>query len=76
MEKQNSAAYRGRGLALSRKGDYDTAIADCNEAIRLDPEDAVAYEARGLAHDRKKEPDAALADYTKAIQLDPKFTRA
>ena len=30
-------AYNNRGLAYGNKGDYDRAIADFNEAIRLDP---------------------------------------
>ena len=42
-------AYCNRGVAYANKGDYDKAIADCNEAIRLDPKDAVAYCNRGLS---------------------------
>ena len=35
------------------KGDYDKAIADYTEVIRLDPKDAKAYYGRGEAYGRK-----------------------
>ena len=54
------------------KGEYDKAIADYNEAIRLDPLDAHAYYRRGVAWTLKDEYDKAIADYTEAIRLDPK----
>ena len=46
-------AYYSRGLAYYDKGDDDRAIADFNEAIRLDPKFAYAYSSRGLAYDHK-----------------------
>ena len=49
----------------------DKAIADYNEAIRLDPKDAVAYNNCGNAWRAKKEHDKAIADYNEAIRLDP-----
>ena len=36
-------------MAWSDKKEYDKAIADYNEAIRLDPKDANAYINRGMA---------------------------
>lgn len=36
-------AYNNRGAAYQTKGDLARAIADFNEAIRLDPKDVVAY---------------------------------
>jgi tetratricopeptide (TPR) repeat protein len=46
-------AYYSRGLAYYDKGDDDRAIAEYNEAIRLDPKFAYAYSNRGLAYDHK-----------------------
>ena len=59
-----------------RKGDYERAIADFNEAIRLDPKDAAAYRNRGFAWKSKGDYDRAIADYNEAIRLDPKFAIA
>ena len=44
-----ATAYINRGIAWNDKEEYDKAIADFNEAIRLDPEDAQAYIDRGDA---------------------------
>jgi tetratricopeptide (TPR) repeat protein len=50
----------------------DKAIADWNEAIRLDPNQPSAYAERGSIWFDKKEYDKAIADFTEAIRLDPK----
>ncbi len=57
-------------------GDYDSAIADYTQAIRLDPTDASAYYGRGLAYFFTGDYDSAIADYTEAIRLDPKNAMA
>jgi lipoprotein NlpI len=70
---QNRAAgYSNRCWAYSDKGDPDRAIADCNQAIRLDPKLANAYLNRGKAYSDKHDFDRAIADYDRAIELDPK----
>ena len=61
---------------LVQKKEYDKAIADYGEAIRLDPKDAFAYNSRGLAWYSKKEYDKAIADYDEAIRLKPDFAVA
>jgi Flp pilus assembly protein TadD len=49
-------------------GDYDRAIADCTEALRLDPKDARAYSTRGDACYMQGDYDRAITDYTEAIR--------
>ena len=51
--------------------EYDRAIADFNEAIRLNPGFVLAYNGRGAARGRKKDHDQAIEDYSEAIWLDP-----
>ena len=43
-------AFSNRGNAYSANGDNDRAIADCSEAIRLDPKSTLAYLARGRSY--------------------------
>jgi len=65
-------AYNNRGNAYYRKGDFDTALADYNAAIQLDPKYTFAYYNRGGAWRNKGDLDRAIADYSEAIRLDPK----
>ena len=67
----NAVAYNNRGLAYSKKGDTDRAIADYTQAVQLDPKYAHAYQNRGLAYYGKGDTDRAIADSRRARQLDP-----
>lgn len=71
-----SPAYNNRALAWEGEGDYGKAIADFNEAIRLNPQDAVALNNRGNVWVRKGDADRAIADYSEAIRLDPQNAMA
>jgi tetratricopeptide (TPR) repeat protein len=68
-----SAAYEIRGVAYEDKGDYDHAIPDLNESIRLNPHVADSFYSRGLAYNRKVEFDRAIQDYSEAIRLKSDF---
>ena len=59
------------GRPPGAKQDYDKAIADCDEAIRLDPNDAPTFRDRALAWSAKREYAKALADYQEAVRLNP-----
>lgn len=54
------------------KRDYDQAIADFSEAIRLSPRYRSAYVNRASAWYNQREYDKSIADYDQAILLDPK----
>jgi tetratricopeptide (TPR) repeat protein/serine/threonine protein kinase len=74
--KQASAALKSRASAhLSRK-EYDQALEDYTEALRLAPRDAEAYVGRGLAYANKGDLGRAIADYDQGIALDPKYALA
>lgn len=64
-------AYFNRGLAYSRKGDRDRAMADYSEAIRLNPKNKMAIYNRGSGHLAKRDYDRAIADSSAGIRLDP-----
>ena len=65
-----------RGYAYDRLNDYEQAIVDFTEAIRLDPKYAVAYNGRGNACAELGDYERAIADYTEAIRLDPDYAVA
>jgi tetratricopeptide (TPR) repeat protein len=65
-------AYRGD--AWRSKGEFDRAIADYSEAIRLEPDLATVHASRGNVWMEKGEYDRAISDLDEAIRLAPKFT--
>ena len=65
-----------RGMDHAKKGEFDKAIAEFTEAIRLDPEYTAAYCDRGFTYDEKGDVDKAIADYTETIRLNPKYADA
>lgn len=65
-----------RGEELSGAREYDRAIADYSDAIRLKPDYAEAYNNRGFAYYLKGDGARAIADYTRAIELRPDYPKA
>ena len=70
--KSRAIAYTSRGFEYHHKGDYDRALADHTEAIKLDPKLADAYNNRGVTFRTKDEYARAITDYNEAIRLNPK----
>ncbi len=58
-----------RGKGKFEMGDFPGAIADYDEAIRLDPKDAAAYNNRGIAKRNLKDETGAKADFDEAKRL-------
>ena len=70
------AAFVTRGgLHLSNQN-YDRAINDYSEAIRLNPKSAIGFHNRGLAYLRMGRIDPAVKDFDEAISLNPRFVNA
>lgn len=66
-------AYEGRGRIALRHRDFERAIADFDEAIRLNPNRAALYRDRALARRENGDLALAIADYDEAIAHDPKL---
>ena len=60
----------------ARTRDLDRAIAEFEEAIRIDPQNAKAFLGRGMVWYQKKEYDRAMADYDAAITINPQYASA
>ncbi len=74
--KCGAASYVNKGKKDQAKGDYDSALANLNQAIQLDPKLAEAYDSRGSIYDSKGDYVRAIADYEEALKLDPKLETA
>jgi tetratricopeptide (TPR) repeat protein len=70
------AAFNNRGFAYRLKGDYDHALEDDSQAIRLNPNAASRYSNRGVIFRIKKQYDRAIKDYDEAISLKSDFPAA
>src|ERR1700745_3672698 len=64
-------AYNNRGNAHMAKGEYDRAVEDYDQSIKLDPNYARAFNNRGVAYQKKGEYDRAIEDFDASIKLDP-----
>lgn len=69
---KDAFAYAQRASAKRMQQDYEGAIADFGEAIRLDPRKPAYRNNRGVLWSAKGEHDRALMDYEEAIRLDSK----
>ena len=63
--------YINRGEAYDEAGQIDKAIAEFNEALKLDPKNAEVINDRGLAFWHKGDIVKALADFNLAIEINP-----
>ncbi len=77
--RNRATAYVNRGIAWHHFQKHAEALADLDQAIKLDPKNADAYAWRAAVYlDAKRydtdqgKYDRAIADYGEAIRLDPK----
>ncbi len=65
-----------RAIDYYKRGLYDRAIAEYDQAIKLKPDYANAYYNRGVAYMSKGLYDRAIEDYDTAIRLRPDYAKA
>jgi len=67
-----SYLFVDRGLVRLRQGDYDKAIADFHDALKIMPKNARALYARAVAESRKNNKKDSESDLEAARQISPK----
>jgi len=79
---KNFSPPSGKANFISRFGlyytnsDYESALAECNKALQINPKDVEAYICRGVVYEAQEKSDLALVDYNKAIELNPNAAKA
>ena len=69
-----SLLYSDRGFLRMQKGELDLALADLNEAARIDSSNFYAFWSRGAVFAAKSDFDRARDDFTTALALNPDKT--
>ena len=64
------------GLKFLDASNYQKALVEFNECIKLKPEHPESYYYRGATKSNLKDTKGALEDYSKAIELNPKYADA
>jgi tetratricopeptide (TPR) repeat protein len=78
-DDNRAIALRNRGSFYQQKGDFDRAITDYTNALKLSVGHRVQAKVhlnRGLAHFQKGDEADALTDYNEALILDPDLDSA
>jgi tetratricopeptide (TPR) repeat protein len=72
LDPKNFLAFRQQAVVkIIKLKDYEGAILDLNEAIKINPNFSEAYFSRGVAWGRKGNNTKAVMDYKESIRLDP-----
>jgi tetratricopeptide (TPR) repeat protein len=69
--EDRAKAFHLRGDAYINQLNWDAALGDYDEAIKLDPSDAAYFVNRAFLHGVKNNGDAAIRDFDEAIRLHP-----
>ncbi|MBN9419165.1 MAG: tetratricopeptide repeat protein [Candidatus Eremiobacteraeota bacterium] len=67
--------HQNRALLLMDMQDYESALADMNRAVELEPERPGPWTNRAMLYRKLDQPEKARADYQKALEIDPTSAR-
>ena len=70
-DQELASAFHGRGIAYGRTGDYDRAIQDFDQALRLNPNLADAFTNRARVRFYQGKFAEAVPDFAKTVGLAP-----
>lgn len=72
----SASDHAAQGNAYYDQGQFEEAVAEFEEALQLDPDDAETHYNLGLAYEALGKIDEAIAEYQEAIRLDPDLAEA
>lgn len=76
LMRSTSTGINIDGLDAETIAELNLALADFQQAVKLNPKSAQAFNGRAGCYDQLGKKDLALADYNKAIELDPELATA
>ncbi len=71
VSSKDADIHYDRGRDYDRKGNYNFAVAEYSNTIKINPKHIEAYISRGSLYETKSELGNAAADYSRAIELRP-----
>ena len=74
--RELAVAHTERGIAFVALLDYDRALKDFEDALRIDATFAKAFANRGAVHGAKQDFDRAIEDFTRVLALEPRSAHA
>jgi tetratricopeptide (TPR) repeat protein len=74
--EKSSKTFNAIGYEYFKKGQYEQAILEYNNALELNPQYVEAYVNRGNAYEAMGVHKDAIRDYNRAIELDPNYSGA
>lgn len=71
LAQNDATVLFNRGVQKIEQQDYQGAIADFNQLLEREPENANAYLGRAIAHRNLEQYQDAIADYDESLRLNP-----
>lgn len=71
-----SMAYNNRAWSYMSMGQHQSALSDCNQALRYNSSNKHALHTRGMVYFRLGKYQSAIDDYGRALKIDPDYTAA
>jgi tetratricopeptide (TPR) repeat protein len=69
---QDAETYYKAGLNKMQSKEFDEAIEQFSDCIKLQPENYYAYFNRGVCKNRLKRYEESILDFDQAVKIDPK----